>query len=107
MGFGAQLRRGRRRRNSSRRMPVVLVCVTLVALLALLTFAQATHLHSNQTNADQCPLCIVMHSAAPVMASAAAVVLVPLGASSPQVEPLTAAQKPLSSLFIRPPPAGC
>jgi hypothetical protein len=83
---------------------VALVCV---ALLALLAFVQATHLHSNQTDADQCPVCVVMHSAAPVTVAAAVVVVVPLGAHTPQAEPRPISQRPQSSLFIRPPPAGC
>jgi len=83
---------------------VALVCV---ALLALLAFVQVTHLHSNQTDADQCPLCIVMHSAAPVTPAVAVVVFVPLGAPAPLAEPLSTTQRPESSLFIRPPPAGC
>ena len=107
LGFKTHFRRGSRRRDSGRRVPAALVCVVLLALLSLLAFAQVTHLHSNQAAADQCPLCIVMHSAAPVRAAAVVVVLVPLGASSLQAEPVSATQKPQSSLLIRPPPAGC
>jgi len=78
-----------------------------VVLLALLAFVQVTHLHSNQTDADQCPLCIVMHSAAPVAVAVAAIVLVPLGTPAPQAESCPIAHRPQSTLFIRPPPAGC
>ena len=104
MGFQSQLPGGSRRIRTSLRMPVALVCV---ALLALLAFVQVTHLHSNQTDADQCPICIVMHSAAPVTVAPVVVVLVPLGAPAPQAEPLSITQRPESSLFIRPPPSGC
>ena len=93
-----------RRTRTGFRVPVALVCVALLALLALV---QVTHLHSNQTDADQCPLCVLMHAAAPVAVAAAAVVLVPLGAPTPQAEPISLALRPHSSLFIRPPPAGC
>jgi hypothetical protein len=100
-GLGAHLRK---RFRSGFRAPVALVCV---ALLALLSFVQVTHLHSDQTDADQCPLCVVMHSAAPVAVATPTVVLVPVGAPAPQAEPVSVTQKPQTSLFIRPPPAGC
>jgi len=93
-----------RRTRTGFRIPVALVCIALLAVLALV---QVTHLHSNQTDADQCPLCVVMHAAAPVAVAAAAVVLVPLGSHAPQAEPFSLALRPRSSLFIRPPPAGC
>jgi hypothetical protein len=102
IGFGSHSA-GESRTRTGIRVPVSLVCV---ALLALLAFVQVTHLHSNQTDADQCPICIVMHSAAPVAVAAVVVVLVPLGAHAPQAEPLSIARRPESSLFIRPPPAG-
>jgi hypothetical protein len=92
------------RASSRLRVPVALVCV---ALLVLLAFVQVTHLHSNQTDADQCPLCVVMHSAAPVTVAAAVVVLVPLGTPAQRTVPCSDAQRPESSLFIRPPPAAC
>lgn len=86
-------------------MPVVAgLCLILLALLAV---AQVAHLHSNPTDADHCQLCIVMHTLVPAAATAAAVVLVPLGASAPQAEPITVARKPQSRLFIRPPPVSC
>jgi hypothetical protein len=81
---------------------VVLLCV---ALLALLTVIQVAHVHSVDTDADHCPLCIVLHTAAPVAAAAVAVVLV-------HIESVTAvvAVRPIASiwhrqLFIRPPPS--
>jgi len=73
-------------------------------LLAMLAVAQVAHLHSSQSDADHCQLCIVMHTAAPVAVAAAAIVLVPLGASAPQVEPTLIALQRFSCLFIRPPP---
>jgi hypothetical protein len=80
---------------------VVFVCVALLALLAVI---QVAHVHSVDTDADHCPLCIVLHTAAPVAAAALAIVLV-------QIEAVTAvvAIRPVatiwhSQLFIRPPP---
>ncbi len=37
-----------------------------IALLSLLMFVQAAHVHRVGSNPDQCPICIAMHSAAPV-----------------------------------------
>jgi hypothetical protein len=80
---------------------VVLVCV---ALLALLTVIQVAHVHSVDTDADHCPLCIVLHSAAPVAAAALAIVIVQIEAVSPAL-----AIRPVGTIwrrqiFIRPPP---
>jgi hypothetical protein len=75
--------------------------------MALLAVVQVAHLHSEQRAADHCPLCIAMHSAAPVSVAAAVVVLVQVGTPAPQVEPSAVAHKPQASLFIRPPPASC
>ncbi len=83
---------------------VAMVCLVLLATLAV---AQVTHLHSNDTDADHCQLCIVMHTVVPVSAAAAVVVIVQLGASTPQVEPIVVARQRQIRLFIRPPPASC
>lgn len=42
-----------------------------IALLALLMFVQSAHVHPAGSNPDQCPICIAMHSAAPVQSNAA------------------------------------
>jgi hypothetical protein len=80
------------------------VCLVLLALLAV---AQATHVHPNQTDADHCQLCVVMHSLAPVAALVAAILMVKLGASAPQAEPIVVARQRQFRLFIRPPPVFC
>lgn len=84
-----------------------MVAVVCLVLLAFLAFAQVTHLHPNQSDADHCQLCIVMHTAVPVAAAAAAIVLVQLGTSTPQAEPIAMARQRQSRLFIRPPPVSC
>ncbi|MGB8031166.1 MAG: hypothetical protein WCF30_16065 [Terracidiphilus sp.] len=83
---------------------VAIVCLVLLAMLAV---AQVTHLHSNDTDADHCQLCIVMHTVVPVAAAAAVVVIVQLGASTPQAEPIVVARQRQIRLFIRPPPISC
>jgi uncharacterized membrane protein YqhA len=95
----------RQNRGRSKLFPVVAgLCVVLLALLAV---AQVAHLHSNATDADHCQLCIVMHTVVPVAAPAVAIVLVQLGASAPQAEPILIARQRQIRLFIRPPPVSC
>lgn len=83
------------------------VAVLCLVLLAMLVVAQVTHLHSNDTDADHCQLCIVMHTVVPVAAAAAAIIIVQLGASTPQAEPVLIARQRQIRLFIRPPPVSC
>jgi len=90
-----------------RRSFLPVAAVLCLALMALLAVAQVAHLHSNSTDADHCPLCIVMHSAAPVAETAAAIILVLLGTSASQPEPIAVARQLPSRLFIRPPPVFC
>jgi uncharacterized membrane protein YqhA len=95
---------GRRRAGHSILPAVAVVCLVLLALLVV---AQVAHLHSNQTDADHCQLCIVMHTAVPVAAAAAVIMLVQMGAPASQAEPVFVARQRQSKLFIRPPPASC
>ena len=95
----------RETRVKSGTLPVVAVlCLVLLALLAVV---QVAHIHADQTDADHCPLCISMHSAAPVAASAAAVVLVQIGTPAPVVQVRAVTRNWNPKLFTRPPPAGC
>lgn len=80
---------------------VVLVCV---ALLAVLTVIQVAHVHSVDTDADHCPLCIVLHTAAPVAAAIVAIVLVQIEAVTPVVAVRSIGTIWHRQLFIRPPP---
>jgi hypothetical protein len=83
---------------------VTILCLVLLALFAIV---QVAHVHSDETAADHCPLCISMHSAAPVEAPQVATVLVQVGVFAPFVEIETVVRHHESKLFIRPPPAGC
>ena len=65
--------RSTRRARPAAYAVVVLVCV---ALLVLLTFMQVAHVHSVNTDADHCPLCVALHTAAPLAVAAAIIVLV-------------------------------
>jgi hypothetical protein len=102
-GFKPQFRTKRRAKSGT--WPVVTVlCLILLALLAVV---QVAHFHSNETVADHCPLCISMHSIVPVAVAAAAVVLVQVGASTPVLEERAVVRNWSPKLFTRPPPAGC
>lgn len=91
-----------RKRGHAGLLPVVpALCLALLAILAV---AQVAHLHPNQTDADHCQLCIVMHTVVPTATAATAIVLVLLGASIAQAEPIAIARQPQCRLFIRPPP---
>ena len=81
--------------------------VVCLLLLALITVVQVAHTHQLESDADHCPLCIVMHSAAPVAVMAAVVVLVKVGTPEPVFEPLEVARHRHPKLFTRPPPSGC
>jgi hypothetical protein len=102
-GFKAYSRGKYRARRSF--LPVV--AIVCLVLLALLSVAQVAHLHSSDTDADHCQLCIVMHTLAPVAAAAAAIVMVQLGASAPQADPIVIPRQRQLRLFIRPPPTSC
>jgi hypothetical protein len=81
------------------------VCLLLLALLAVV---QVVHVHPQESAADHCPLCIVIHSAVPVFVAAILfIILVSVGAPAP-VLAVRAAVRPCwhSSLFVRPPPLG-
>jgi hypothetical protein len=80
-----------------------IVCLLLLTLLAV---AQVAHVHPVDTDADHCPLCIAMHSAAPVAVTAAVVVLVEIERAAPVYEPLSIARYWHPQLFTRPPPEG-
>lgn len=93
-----------RRAGISASRAAALVCLILLVLLAA---AQVAHNHPLDTDADHCPLCIVMHSAAPVVFALLIIILVRIGVHAPVIE-VRAAILPCwhPSLFIRPPPAG-
>jgi hypothetical protein len=93
-----------RRKGMGASRAAALVCLILLVLLAA---AQVAHNHPSDTDADHCPLCIVMHSAAPVVVATLVVVLVRIGVHQPVAE-VRAAFRPCwhPSLFVRPPPVG-
>lgn len=94
---------GRRHAKHGALPVVTLVCLILLALLAV---AQVAHVHPVDTDADHCPLCIVMHTAAPVAVTAAIVVLIHIESPAPVFEAHTVTRYWHPQLFTRPPPNG-
>jgi hypothetical protein len=96
-------------RGGRRAKPFALPVATVVCLilLALLTVVQVAHVHPVNTDADHCPLCILLHTAAPVALTAAIIVLIQIETTAPVFEarPVTRYWHP--QLFTRPPPTGC
>ena len=84
-----------------------LVAGVCLVLLSLLVVVQVAHLHPLGTDADHCSLCIVMHTASPVAAAAAVVVLVQMQSRAPVFEAQTVVRHWHPKLFTRPPPTGC
>ncbi len=101
---------GRTARHSGRRSaPRTFVVATVVCLvlLALLAVVQVAHVHPQMSDADHCPLCIVMHAVTPVSVPAAIVILVQVGAPAPIFEPRSVIRTWHPTLFTRPPPFAC
>src|ERR1700683_1717604 len=95
------------RRHPGRISLLPVVAGLCLVLLATLSIAQVTHLHSNPVDADHCQLCIVMHTAAPVTAVATGIFVVEVGAPAPRAEPIAIPRQRQLRLFIRPPPVSC
>jgi hypothetical protein len=98
-----------RTQNGSRRKPRAFAAVALVCLilLALLAVAQVAHTHQETNDADHCPLCIVMHSAAPVAAAVALIALVQIAMTTPIIEIRRVTRNWHPQHFTRPPPVAC
>jgi len=92
--------------HRNRRAPRTFVAATVVCLvlLALLAVVQVAHVHPLQTDADHCPLCIAMHAATPVAVAAAIVILIQVGTPVPVLEPRAVLRHWHPILFTRPPP---
>ena len=94
-----------RRRRSPRSFAVAtVVCLVLLALLAVV---QVAHVHPLMSDADHCPLCIVMHTVAPVSVAAAVIILVQVGMPAPVLEARASIRPWSPTLFTRPPPSSC
>jgi hypothetical protein len=81
-----------------------LLCLTLLALLVVV---QVAHMHPLETDADHCPLCVAMQSAAPVAIVAAVVVLIQIEAAAPVFVVRAVVLHRHPKLYTRPPPVSC
>ncbi|MGB6193959.1 MAG: hypothetical protein WBF42_15925 [Terracidiphilus sp.] len=104
MFTGLQTRFKQTRRTRPRAFAVAFVCLVL---LTLLTFVQVAHTHPVNTDADHCPLCIVMHSASPVAVTAALITLVQIAVATPVFKVRGISRNWHPQLFTRPPPVSC
>jgi hypothetical protein len=77
------------------------------AVCLVLALVQVAHVHSVESDADHCPLCILMHTAAPVAVAAAVIVMVRLETTAPVFEPRTIVRYWSPQFVTRPPPTGC
>lgn len=93
-------------KRSAKHSSLPLVTLLCLFLLTLLTAVQVVHVHQIDTDADHCPLCIVMHTAAPVSVTAAVIVLVHIVRAVPVFEAHPVIRYWHPQLFTRPPPDG-
>jgi len=94
----------RSNKNDARPKAFAAVAILCLLLLALLAVAQVAHTHEGISDADHCPLCIVMHTAVPILIAAAIVALVQIDVAAPVLEVRAVARNWHPQLFTRPPP---
>jgi len=95
---------GEQRNRRFNHGPLVWVALVCLVLLAVLAMAQALHTHDGISDTDHCPLCIVLHAAAPILASAAIIALVQVATASAVLEIRPITRNWHAQLFTRPPP---
>ena len=95
---------GEKRNRQFNHGPLVWVAVVCLVLLAVLAMAQAVHTHDGISDTDHCPLCIVLHAAAPLLAAAATIALVQIATASAVLELRAVTRTWHAQLFTRPPP---
>lgn len=91
-------------RTAHPRRSFAVVAFVCLALLAVLAVAQVAHVHPATSDSDHCPICIVLHSAAPVAVAACLVTLVQVAQAAPVYAPRPIARRWHPQLFVRPPP---
>lgn len=83
----------------------IVVCLILFMLLALV---HVTDGHSISNSTDRCPICIVMHSVAPLLIVALLIAMIRIGTHAPErLEVRAIVRYWHPNLFTRPPPVGC
>jgi hypothetical protein len=79
--------------------------ILCVCLLAIVMLVQVAHTHPFNSDADHCPVCVVMHCAVPVAATVAIILSTPTTAAVSLVTTLPRASIWHFELFNRPPPS--
>lgn len=97
--------RAERRRNRQAPRSFIVATAVCLVLLALLAVVQVAHVHPLESDADHCPLCMAIHSVAPVAVAAAVIILVQVGTPVPVLEPRAIMRHWHPTLFTRPPPS--
>jgi len=82
-----------------------LVTVVCLVLLALLAVVQVAHLHPFNEDADHCPLCIALHTAAPIAIAVTMLVMVRIWTTTPVFVARAVVRHRHPKLFTRPPPS--
>lgn len=83
----------------------IVVCLVLFMLLALVHVADG---HSISNSTDRCPICIVMHSVAPLLIVALLIAMIRIRTHAPaQLEVCAIVRYWHPNLFTRPPPVSC
>jgi hypothetical protein len=95
----------RHRAGRSAPQSIAAAAVVCLILLALLAVVQVAHIHPLGADADHCPLCVVMHTVAPVSVAAAVIILVQVGTPVPVLEARATIRPWSPTLFTRPPPS--
>ncbi|MGH9606698.1 MAG: hypothetical protein ACRD3N_13495 [Terracidiphilus sp.] len=82
-----------------------LAAAVCILLIGLLTCIQLVHEHPVGADTSHCPLCVLLHSAAPVTAAASVVVFVRMRMAAVVYRPRALVRYWHPKLFTRPPPA--
>ncbi|MDE3199739.1 MAG: hypothetical protein KGN79_02365 [Acidobacteriota bacterium] len=93
--------------GGTRSRTVKVTAFLCVVLLALLAFAQVTHMHRTSSDAEHCALCVVLHSAVPIAAAAAVVLFTKAAITVPVPKARRIARYWQTRLLNRPPPMAC
>jgi hypothetical protein len=94
----------RNRTHRQRPRAFVAVAIVCVILLALVSVVQVAHSHQGVSDSDHCPICLMIHAAAPVLTAVALIALVQIATTAPVLVPQTVTRPWHAQLFTRPPP---
>ena len=95
----------RGRSHAASRQRAIAACAVLcLALVVLVSFVQVAHIHASASDQDHCPVCIVLHSAVPIAAAAAVLLLMQVTERTLVFEQRAIPLLWKTQRFTRPPP---